>query len=88
MIVTLETDNGPVTMDAVCISRCVQRNGRTPAGLLTTVIEVWRDASGQEWEYTENFIQPPMPFAFLALIEKSSRAQDAQHETAIVEVLR
>ena len=25
--------------------------------------------------------------AFLALIEKSSRAQDAQHETAIVEVV-
>lgn len=61
-MITLQTDDGDVTMDAVCISREVQRYGKTPEGLLTTVKEIWRDVDGQAWEYTESFIQPPMPW--------------------------
>lgn len=58
-MVTLETEEGPVTMDAVCISRDVSRQ-RVAVGLLTTVVEIWRDVSGQMYEYTESFVQPPM----------------------------
>jgi hypothetical protein len=57
--ITLETDNDLVEMDAVLISRNVTRQ-RAIGGLLTTVVEVWRDVNGQAWEYTDSFVQPPM----------------------------
>lgn len=60
MEITLETDNGSVTIEATCVRRDIDRR-RVDKGIETTVTEIWQERNGQKWEYTQVSIQGPMP---------------------------